>query len=318
MVQQKGVLGEAATAASPQTTSRANRYAQFVPFLFLIPTIGLLLVLVVPVFVFLIKESLIQGNPLLGINVQFVGLDNFISLLTSGSYWVIWLRTLGFVVVALGLEIGLGVCLAMLMSRRRWGNVLSIVVMLPLATEPAITALVWQSWFNPAYGIVDFYLMKAHVINAAIPWLSQTNTTFIVLILLNMWQWTPFVAIIILGGLKSVSAELYQSAAVDGASAWQTFWHITLPSIWPFLSVAVLLRLIDLFKTYASINTLTGGGPGQSTVLMSLAIYRNTLQYYQVGLGSAEGLLMLIIVSILVSATFKLLGIRRGGRPFDL
>lgn len=288
------------------------------PILLLIPSIVLVLVLVVPVFVYLIKDSLVTGDPLLGFNSGYAGLSNFVSLVTSGSYWVVWARTLGFTLVALVVEVILGMLLALLMSRRRWGSFLSIFVMLPLATEPAISALVGQSWFSPSFGIVDYYLMKFHITTTAIQWLSHTDTAFVVLLLVNVWQWTPLVAIILLGGVMTISPELYQSAAVDGASGWQTFWTVSLPSLWPFLSVAVLLRFIDLFKTYALVNTLTGGGPGNSTVLMSLSIYQNGFEFFQIGIGAAESLLMLVMVSIFVALMYKVLQTLSGGRPFEL
>ncbi len=149
-------------------------------------------------------------------------------------------------------------------------------------------------------------LQAWHLTSQPIAWLSDPTTSWIALIGLNVWQWTPFVALILLAGLQGIPQEPREAAAMDGANAWQSFFHITLPLLRPFIAISLLLRVIDAFKTFDIIQVLTGGGPGTATETVNLSIYRVALQDFNVGAASALGVCFLILLAIVVGQLLRL------------
>ncbi len=170
-----------------------------------------------------------------------------------------------------------------------------------------VSGLVAKQLLNPNYGWIDYYLGRLGL-PAHIDWLSGSGTAWTAIIGLDVWQWTPFVALILIAGLQSLPHEPVEAAAVDGASRWQTFRYITLPMLAPFLAIAVVLRTIQAFKTFDTFKILTGGGPGNSTEIVNLGIYRVALQSFRVGAASAMGMFFLIILSLFVPALLRVVG----------
>jgi multiple sugar transport system permease protein len=154
---------------------------------------------------------------------------------------------------------------------------------------------------------VNYYLGKVGL-PADIDWFANASTAWIAVIGLDVWQWTPFVVLILIAGLQSLPREPVEAAAVDGATAWQTFRYITLPQLTPFIAIAVVLRAIQAFKTFDTFKILTGGGPGNSTEIINLGIYRVALQSFRVGAAAAMGILFLIILSLLVPVLLRVVG----------
>jgi multiple sugar transport system permease protein len=176
-----------------------------------------------------------------------------------------------------------------------------------MAMTPAVSALIWRELLDPNFGWLSYYLQTWHLTAAPIAWLSDTTTSWMALIGLNVWQWTPFVALILLAGLQGVPTEPKEAAAVDGANAWQTFVHVTLPLLRPFIAIALLLRVIDAFKTFDAIQILTGGGPGTSTEVINLLVYRVALQDFNVGAASALGVCFLLLLAFVVQQFIRIL-----------
>jgi len=197
--------------------------------------------------------------------------------------------------------------LAVLLARKMLeSNLLSGLIILPMAMTPAVSALIFRELLDPNFGWVSYYLQAWHITSQPIAWLSDPTTSWIALIGLNVWQWTPFVALILLAGLQGIPQEPREAAAVDGANAWQSFLHITLPLLRPFIAIALLLRVIDAFKTFDIIQVLTGGGPGTATETINLLIYRVSLQDFNVGAASALGVCFLILLAIVVGQLLRL------------
>jgi multiple sugar transport system permease protein len=140
-----------------------------------------------------------------------------------------------------------------------------------------------------------------------IAWLSNPQTSWFTVISLDVWQWTPFVALILMAGLQGIPPEPREAAAVDGAEGWRLFWDVTFPLLRPFVAIAVLLRTLEAFKTFGTIRVLTGGGPGISTEIINLTIYRTALQDFSVGAAASLGIAFLVFLSILVPQMLRIL-----------
>lgn len=276
------------------------------------PTLVVLSLMTIVPTIFLLRASL-RSDTLLGPAGRFVGLQNYSSTLTDPTFWHSMLITVSFVAVAVALEMALGLALALPLAAQRrsntWGTTL---LLLPFAITPVVSAMIFKELLNPNYGWVDYYMgvlgLPAHV-----EWLSNPTTAWIALIGLDVWQWTPFVALILIAGIQSLPGEPREAAAIDGASAGQTFWHVTLPQLKPFIAIALVLRTIQAFKSFDAFKIMTGGGPGDSTEIINLGIYRVALQSFRIGAAAAVAILLLILLSLLVPALLR--GVGKNANP---
>ena len=250
-----------------------------------------------------------RHEDLLGPNSHWVGFGNFTRVLSDPNIWSDSLSTLQFVVLAVAVELVLGLLLALMLSRKlAETNLLTALFILPLGVAPVVSALVFRVLLDPAYGWVDYYLQTWRLIDQPIDWFGQPVFAWIAVIALDVWQWTPFVALILLAGLQGMPGEPKEAALLDGANSLQMFWHIILPFIKPFIAIALVFRTIEAFKTFASIFVLTGGGPGTSTSLINLDLYRIALQNFDIGAASALGICFLIVLSVIMGRLLSILG----------
>jgi multiple sugar transport system permease protein len=250
-----------------------------------------------------------RHEDLLGPNSYWVGFGNFTRVLSDANIWSDSLSTLQFVVLAVAVELVLGLLLALMLSRKlAETNLLTALFILPLGVAPVVSALVFRVLLDPAYGWVDYYLQTWGLIDQPIDWFGQPVFAWIAVIALDVWQWTPFVALILLAGLQGMPGEPKEAALLDGANWLQMFWHIILPFIKPFIAIALVFRTIEAFKTFASIFVLTGGGPGTSTSLINLDLYRIALQNFDIGAASALGICFLIVLSVIMGRLLSILG----------
>jgi multiple sugar transport system permease protein len=250
-----------------------------------------------------------RHEDLLGPNSYWVGFGNFTRVLSDPNIWSDSLSTLQFVVLAVAVELVLGLLLALMLSRKlAETNLLTALFILPLGVAPVVSALVFRVLLDPAYGWVDYYLQTWRLIDQPIDWFGQPVFAWIAVIALDVWQWTPFVALILLAGLQGMPGEPKEAALLDGANSLQMFWHIVLPFIKPFIAIALVFRTIEAFKTFASIFVLTGGGPGTSTSLINLDLYRIALQNFDIGAASALGICFLIVLSVIMGRLLSILG----------
>lgn len=279
------------------------------PWAYMAPAMIVLLLMTVAPAIF-IFYSAFRNDKILGGVGRFVGLNNFVEAVTNASVRNAFGITLAFVAVAVILEMLLGFALALPLAAQttanKWGAAL---MLLPFAVTPAVAAMVFKQLLNPNYGWVGYYLGFLGL-PKGVDLLGDPASAWIVLLILDMWQWTPFIALILMAGLQSLPAEPREAAMVDGASPWQMFRHITLPGMVPFIAIAAVLRTIQAFKTFDSFKILTGGGPGESTEIINLGIYRVGLQSFNVGLACALGVIFLIILSLLVPLMLRVIGRR--------
>jgi len=243
------------------------------------------------------------GTPLS--SARFVWFDNFVRLF-SGRDREFWasIRVMLFLgITATTIELLLGFAIALLLNsmEKIQGTVVSLL-MFPMVVTPVIVGLIWKLMLNNDYGVINWMIRQVGL--PAPTWLGPDLSLFSVLIV-EVWQWTPFVTLIILSGLASLPVEPIEAAAVDGATPWQSLIHIIIPLLKPLIILAILFRLIDILKIFDIIFVLTGGGPGSATESISIHSYR--LGFYQtgwIGRASATAVILAIIVSI--ASTFMI------------
>jgi len=265
-------------------------------YLLLAPAMLILLTLVAYPLVFSFSKSLTNYN--LGIpGEQFIGLGNYAAAFKDAAFLNSLLVSLQIAIAATLTELLLGFATALLLQREFFGKrLLTVLIVMPMMVTPVVVGIVWLLMFQPGFSVVNGLLMMIGVEGPI--WLQNTLTARIAVVVADVWQWTPFFTLILLAGLLGVSPEIVEASKVDGASDWQSFWHIKLPMLSSLLLVVVLIRLIDAFKTFDSIFIMTAGGPGRSTEVLSLLIYRQGLPFMNVSYAAAMSYIFLIILTI--------------------
>jgi multiple sugar transport system permease protein len=276
--------------------------------LLLVPAVAVLLLMTAAPAVYLLWSSLFRFNLLASEAGLFVGRGNDTEILGSTDFIRHFGITLLFVATSVSLELVIGLGVALLLARKGPDlRIASGLLILPMAITPVVAALVWRALLNPNYGWIDYYLQALGLIKEPIAWLSAPATAWLALLALDAWQWMPFVALILLAGLQGLPTEPLEAAAVDGAGRLGMFRFITLPMMRPFIVIAVLLRTVDAFKTFGTVQVLTNGGPGDATEIVNLSIYRVALQNFQVGTAAAMGIVFLIVVTIVIQQLLRVM-----------
>lgn len=243
---------------------------------------------------------------------RFIGLENFLRLPRDRSMVNSLLFTTLFAGTVVAAEFMLGLGLALLLRRQRWlQGVIRTAVFAPMVVPSVVVGLTWRLLYDPDLGMINYVLGFVGV--GKIAWLGDPDLARWAIMLIDVWQWAPFLAIIYLAGLQSVPGDLEEAARIDGASAWRQLIDITLPVIRPILVIGIVFRLIDAIKTFDLIYATTRGGPGTSTELLSFKVFQTAFQAYELGYGAAISVLILILVTV---ASMLLLRIIRGsGAP---
>ncbi len=266
------------------------------PYLLLLPALAVIvLVLLVPLgycfYLSLFKHSLGTGSH------NFIGLKNYIALLSDQRFIASVFRTMLFVAVTLTLEISVGFGLAVMMhSLARGRGLVRAVVMIPWAVPTVISAMIWGWMFNDRLGLANRLLGLIGLIPAPLVWLADPTLTWMAIVIAEVWKTAPFVALIILAGLQMIPIELYQAAEVDGAGGFQKFRLITLPLLWPTILLALLFRTMDALRVFDLIMVMTGGGPAGSTEVLSLYNYKTLFSHLDFGYGSALSMTLFLLV----------------------
>ncbi|WP_312694907.1 carbohydrate ABC transporter permease [Caproiciproducens sp.] len=239
---------------------------------------------------------------------KFVGLNNFIRLFSGADpdFWNSIYISILFMVLATAIEMTVGFLVAMLLnsSEFKLKSIVIGILIIPLAMTPSIAAQMWKLMFNAEYGIINYYMQL--LFHVKVTWLSSSMAFWSVLIV-DLWQYTPFVTLIIYAGLRSMPDEPYESAYMDGASSLQVFRYITVPMMRKLICLAVLFRAIDSLKLFDTAYVLTQGGPGNVTEFLSLHIYRMAnAQNGLIGRAAAISLVLLVLVTIVSRYLIKL------------
>jgi len=250
--------------------------------------------------------SLTSGKPL-----NIVAFKSYIDVLKEPRFLDALGRTFYFTFGAVFFEMIVGVALALILNRSFVGKgVVKTLLLLPLVATPVAIGIVWNLFYDPTIGILNYVLSVLKLPQSG--WVSETKSVMPSLILVDIWQWTPMITIIVLAGLAGLSSEPYESAKVDGANARQVLFRITLPMLMPTILTAVILRAIDALKTYDIIYAMTGGGPGYASENLNILSFKYSFEYFRMG----QSAVMLVFLFIVVMG-FSL-GVMRLRRVFEL
>ncbi|HTN11064.1 MAG TPA: sugar ABC transporter permease, partial [Acetobacteraceae bacterium] len=279
-------------AARPAGRNYARRYWPFI-----VPA-GLVVFAVI-VFPWLFTLYMSAHEFKIGSDLLYVGLDNYVNLFSDARFLWSVLRTLYFTALATFFPVVLGIAAAVVFQRRfPLRGLARTIFILPMMATPVAVALVWTMMFHPQLGVLNYLLTSVGLPPSL--WSYSPNTVIPTLVMVETWQWTPLVMLIVLGGLASLPSDPYEAARLDGASGWTMFRHITLPLVWPHIVVALVIRTIDALKSFDLIFVISNGGPGTSSETMNIYLYQQAFAFYNMGYASAMTLVFFVII-LLVS-----------------
>jgi multiple sugar transport system permease protein len=228
----------------------------------------------------------------------FVGLQNFKELLGDANFRISVRVTLVFTASVVCAEMLLGTLFALLLEQRLAGlRFFRTLFVLPIMIAPVVVGIVWKFMYNTSYGAINYLVGLVGI--KPIEWLADPSIALVAVIISDIWQWTPFVFLLVLAGLQGIPKELTEASVVDGASYLQNLIHIKLPAIAQVLGVTAILRLIDAFRSLEAIYNLTYGGPGVSTEVLSLHLYKTAFADSRLGLSSAIAVVLMILIGLL-------------------
>ena len=240
--------------------------------------------------------------------VPFIGLENYLDLFSNTDFLNSIKITFTFVIIAVGIEFILGMGLALLLHQEIKGRGLfRALILLPMMCTNVVIGLMWRLLLNYQFGLVNYYIGKLGI--EPVEWLSSPKVAMASVVMVDVWNTTSFVALMLLAGLQSLPDEPFEAARIDGASWVQSFYYLTLPLLKPIILVALLWRFIDTFRIFDVIYLLTSGGPARVTETVSIYVYRYGFQSFNLGYAAAAAFIMLLIM--LVIAGFLARSIRQ-------
>jgi multiple sugar transport system permease protein len=230
-------------------------------------------------------------------------LENYDWLINSGEFWSSLLVTLRLVLVVGGISLVIGLGTALLVNNRFHGRSLArLFVALPWAVPEVVATVIWAWMLDSSFGLFNWLLLTSRVISAPLQFSSDPTAAFSAVAAVMIWKGYPLMSIMLLAGLQSIPEEHYQAAKVDGASAWQRFLYITLPSLAPVIGVTMVMTTLWVFRDFAIIHVLTRGGPIGSTTTLSILTWEQSFSFFRMGQGAAVGVVTMIICAIISRA----------------
>jgi multiple sugar transport system permease protein len=236
---------------------------------------------------------------------KFAGIDNYQDLLTDPEFIGSLTLTIGYTAAAVAAELAAGLGIALLLNiDLPWIGVFRTCLIIPMMITPVVAAFCWKLLLDPDHGVINYFLSQ-HIV-----WLGRPDTALLSVGIVNVWQNAPYVAILLLAGLRSLPSEPMEAARIDGASPLQMFWHVTLPLLRPYILVALLLRMIFEFRSFDNVYVMTSGGPADATMVLSMYTYLASFVRFDMSLGAAASWVMMLI-SVAMCGLFILLIRRR-------
>jgi multiple sugar transport system permease protein len=281
-------------ALGTEVKKRNPEHRFWYPYLLIAPTMITLVIISLLPFIYTVYLSLHEAK--YGQVKGFIGLENFLTVLTDPRFWnAIWVAVV-FVLVAVPIEFMLGLAGALVLNAGvKYRSVLVPMMFIPTMMAPIVVGLLWKIMFAGSWGLLSYNLFERFGILSGTSIFGSPNLALYGIILVDIWQWTPFMMLAFFAGLQSLPINPYRAAAIDGANPVQVFFLITLPLLTPLLVVIAILRLIDAFKIFDSIFILTGGGPGDATESPSMLAYKMVFEYWEIGEASALAVLIWLL-----------------------
>ena len=264
------------------------------------PSIFLLLLVGVFPLLYLIMVSF-QGITMTENNTDFVGLQNYAYLAKDKRMWLALGHTVIFLVIALPIELLLGLAMAQLFLDKLPGRQVFIALLvLPVVISPIVAGATWSLMFDNRFGPINQIIGWLMGKDMALLWTFNPNLVYPAILVAEIWQWTPFMFLLLLAALANVDKSQLEAAAIDGAGYWRTFRQIVLPSIWPVMAIALLIRALDLFRLFDIVWALTQGGPGTMTETISMFTYVQGFRQFETSYTAAVALLIIVLLSVVL------------------
>jgi multiple sugar transport system permease protein len=283
------------SAVAPEEVRRWDETREgLYPYLLILPAMATLIAVALVPFLYTVtlsfrKMTFTTAGP-------FVGLENYSRLVGDHLFWNCLAVTGLIIAVAVPLEFLGGLGIALLLHQKIYGRrILLPVLFVPTILSPVVVAIIWKIMLAGSWGFLTYNVLDRFGLLRGTSVFSSTTWAVVALAWIDVWEWTPFMALGLFAGLQSLPVNPYVAAAVDGASPWQTFWRLTWAMLTPLMCVLVLLRLIDAFKIFDTVFLLTGGGPGVATETVSLYVYKRVFDFWDLGKASASAVIVFLL-----------------------
>lgn len=276
----------------------------------MLPALLLLAAISLFPFFFVVWMSFNEVSPIGGLSFEWVGLENWVNVFTDPAIRSSWMTSLIYFGSALTLEMVLGIAIALLVHELVWGKNLAIsLIIMPVFIAPVIVGLLSMFLVDSTFGLYDWMLEVTGIFPGNI--LGNGRSALIAVILMDVWEWTPLITLIVLAGLASLPQDVIEAARVDGANYWQRLRHVVAPMISGIVVVALLIRSMDLIRYFDKILVTTNGGPADATKIIAIRLYERAFRFFELGYAAAIGLTMLVF-SIIIAISFVQVLRRRG------
>ena len=290
-----------ATIRSPKRRFRVSRGA--LPYVLSLPALLVCIGILIPFFTSVIY-SLQRYRLSQPWAQRYNWGENYLNFLLDPAFWNTLKVSLSYAFLTVGLELLLGLGIALLLQKRtRFNNFISIMLLMPLMTAPALASLMWKLMTNPGFGILSYFASLIGLEDFR--WASDPSTAMLTVVLVDIWVYTPFIMILLLAGLRSLPQQPFEAAALDGVPRLFVFWRITLPMLAPFLLTATLFRVIESIQQFDIIYAMTQGGPGDRLTVFQVEAYLNFFQSTNVGRSAALLMILWAITYILSNIFIK-------------
>jgi multiple sugar transport system permease protein len=305
------VLAQQQRTGQPALTLPAKKKSQrrqgLTPWLFLLPGIVMLLAVGIYPVIYALWASLHHVDLVdLASGTPFDGVHNYISAFFNSLFTGAVARSLVFLLISLPLELVLGMLIALYLHGTvlpKLRNVVRVVLVIPMAMTPVVVGLIGSLVFNNQFGLVNYMLGGVHI--APVDWLGNSLMAFIATLALQIWQWTPFVTLILVASLSTVPPEIEEALTLETKSWFKRLRYVQLPYLLPGITAALIFQTAYIVKLYDMVITLTGGGPGVSTELVSIYIERNAFRAFDIGTAAAQSVILLVITVVLSQLYIK-------------
>jgi multiple sugar transport system permease protein len=305
-------MGVMTAGGRPATRARSRLARRGISFeaKMLAPALAVLAAVSIFPFIYIILMSLSRVGLIGGISLEWVGLDNWSRLFSDGAVWGSWLRSVVYFVLTVGLEMTLGVTMALAINEIiRGRSVMTSLMLLPMFMAPVIVGLLGRFLTDSTYGLYAWFLSETGIYSGDI--LGSPTSAFLAVTLMDVWEWTPLIALIVLAGLTSVPKPVLEAAAMDGAGYFKRLRYIVLPMISGVMIVALLIRSMDAIRYFDIITNTTNGGPADATKIVPIRLYETAFRFFDLGYAAAIGISMLVVTIIMANVFLGILK-RRG------
>lgn len=294
-----------ARVESPPAPTRRGRNGGSAAYLLIAPALVVILVIGLFPFIYTLVVSF-QNITMITRDTSWVGFDNYGKLFTDARLWGALLNTFVITLIALPIELAFGLLLALhFLDDHPLKRLFIALLIIPTVISPIVAGSMWRLMFDQRYGPVNQIISWFLGEDVVILWTAQPLPAFVAIIVCDVWEWTPFMFLVLLAALAGVDRDQRDAAEIDGASRWQSFLNVSLPAIWPVMTVALIIRALDLFRLFDVVWQLTRGGPGTATETISIYMFVRGFQSFDTSYTAAMVFATLIIVSVIIVFALK-------------